>query len=189
MFAAPTFETTYGGTGDDVVQFAGTGNALALTHDGESNFAVYAYGEGTDLLVNEIGPPFPPSDDDPIANAVYLAWADTSDLPGWSLLNPDNMITDEDAIEDDLTIRVHDDIRQTSAAMLDLAPVAQAIVRTTNGVKTESVARLSGLRPKLMVRRPRRSRSWCGSSRSPTRPVVWTLCCGVSATTTLKNSY
>jgi hypothetical protein len=55
VFAAPAFDTTYEATGDDVVQFAGTGDRLAVTHDGESNFVVYAYGAGRDLLVNEIG--------------------------------------------------------------------------------------------------------------------------------------
>ncbi|MBA3688122.1 MAG: hypothetical protein H0W81_04775 [Chloroflexi bacterium] len=47
------------GVGDDVVRVAGALDGLTtvrITHDGESNFAVFGYsGSGTDILVNEIG--------------------------------------------------------------------------------------------------------------------------------------
>jgi hypothetical protein len=44
------------GQGDEVLimESAAFGPAR-LTHDGESNFAVWAYGDSTELLVNEIG--------------------------------------------------------------------------------------------------------------------------------------
>ncbi len=45
------------GQGDDVVFYIGSTTAAAITHDGESNFAVIAHGASDrDLLVNEIGP-------------------------------------------------------------------------------------------------------------------------------------
>ena len=55
VFLAPGFSDTHSGTGDDVVLFQGTGSRLAVTHSGQSNFAIWAYGQNTDLLVNEIG--------------------------------------------------------------------------------------------------------------------------------------
>jgi len=46
-------------TGDDVIllsNFVDTGGAADLTHDGDSNFSIVAWGtDGRDLLVNEIG--------------------------------------------------------------------------------------------------------------------------------------
>jgi hypothetical protein len=43
------------GTGDDVIIYQGEAGAAALTHNGESNFAVWSYGDNTDLVVNQIG--------------------------------------------------------------------------------------------------------------------------------------
>ena len=47
------------GESDDVVlvfDFSDSGGAATLTHNGDSNFAVWAWGStGRDLLVNEIG--------------------------------------------------------------------------------------------------------------------------------------
>jgi hypothetical protein len=44
------------GAGDDVVIYRGDAGAAALTHDGQSNFSMWFYGDSTDLVVNEIGP-------------------------------------------------------------------------------------------------------------------------------------
>ncbi len=53
---AESITTTYQGSGDDVILFAGSGSRMTLTHEGESNFAVIGWSEsGRDLLVNEIG--------------------------------------------------------------------------------------------------------------------------------------
>lgn len=43
------------GIGDDALIYLGDAGAAALSHDGESNFAVWTYGSSTDLVVNEIG--------------------------------------------------------------------------------------------------------------------------------------
>lgn len=43
------------GVGDDVVVYRGGAGAASITHDGVSNFAVWTYGDGSDLVVNEIG--------------------------------------------------------------------------------------------------------------------------------------
>ncbi|MHA6668975.1 hypothetical protein ACX3O0_08905 [Homoserinimonas sp. A447] len=43
------------GVGDDVVIYRGGAGAASITHDGASNFAVWTYGDGSDLVVNEIG--------------------------------------------------------------------------------------------------------------------------------------
>ena len=46
------------GEGDDVVvvsDFIDSGGAATLTHNGDSNFSVWAWGTTRDLLVNEIG--------------------------------------------------------------------------------------------------------------------------------------
>jgi hypothetical protein len=55
LLEQPTLAETTTGTGDEVL-FVDTGSGrLTLTHDGDSNFAVFAYGSTRDLLVNEIG--------------------------------------------------------------------------------------------------------------------------------------
>ena len=48
---------TISGKGDDVVLLlGGTADTAAITHEGEANFVVRAYGDGfPDLIVNEIG--------------------------------------------------------------------------------------------------------------------------------------
>ncbi len=43
------------GHGDDVLVYRGSAGAATLTHDGSSNFAVWTYGDQTNLVVNEIG--------------------------------------------------------------------------------------------------------------------------------------
>jgi hypothetical protein len=43
------------GHGDDVLLYRGGAGAATLTHDGSSNFAVWTYGDQTNLVVNEIG--------------------------------------------------------------------------------------------------------------------------------------
>jgi len=55
---APRASGTVQGTGDDVFFWDGADRTVAaLTHDGDSNFAVWLYSaNGRDLLVNEIGP-------------------------------------------------------------------------------------------------------------------------------------
>ena len=45
------------GSGDDVLSYRGGARVATITHDGESNFVVWAYyAKSTALLVNEIGP-------------------------------------------------------------------------------------------------------------------------------------
>jgi len=44
------------GTGDDVVLYFGEAAPATITHDGSRNFAVWLYGNSTELVVNEIGP-------------------------------------------------------------------------------------------------------------------------------------
>lgn len=52
-------DSTYEATGDSIVIVAGVADGLTpvtLTHDGESNFAIWAWGESSpDLIVNDIG--------------------------------------------------------------------------------------------------------------------------------------
>jgi hypothetical protein len=43
------------GHGDDVLVYRGDAGAATLTHDGSNNFAVWTYGDQTNLVVNEIG--------------------------------------------------------------------------------------------------------------------------------------
>lgn len=43
------------GVGDDVVLYFGEAGPAAISHDGSSNFAVWLYGDSTELVVNEIG--------------------------------------------------------------------------------------------------------------------------------------
>lgn len=43
------------GVGDDVVVYRGKSGAATISHDGQSNFSIWSYGDNTDLLVNEIG--------------------------------------------------------------------------------------------------------------------------------------
>lgn len=44
------------GVGDDVVLYLGDSGAATISHDGSRNFAIWLYGDSTDLVVNEIGP-------------------------------------------------------------------------------------------------------------------------------------
>ena len=44
------------GVGDDVVLYFGDAGPATISHDGSSNFAVWLYGDTTELAVNEIGP-------------------------------------------------------------------------------------------------------------------------------------
>lgn len=43
------------GRGDDVLIYFGDATVADIAHTGDSNFAVWSYGSGSDLLVNEIG--------------------------------------------------------------------------------------------------------------------------------------
>jgi hypothetical protein len=43
------------GTGDDVLIYLGKAGAATISHDGQHNFAVWTYGDRSDLVVNEIG--------------------------------------------------------------------------------------------------------------------------------------
>jgi hypothetical protein len=55
LLEQPSLSDTTSGSGDQVL-FIDTGaGRLTLTHDGSSNFAVFAYSNTRDLLVNEIG--------------------------------------------------------------------------------------------------------------------------------------
>jgi hypothetical protein len=55
LLEQPTLAETSSGSGDEVL-FVDTGSGrLTLTHDGDSNFVVLAYGSMRELLVNEIG--------------------------------------------------------------------------------------------------------------------------------------
>lgn len=51
---APQGATT-SGQGDDVMIYPGDATIADIAHTGDSNFAVWSYGDGSDLLVNEIG--------------------------------------------------------------------------------------------------------------------------------------
>jgi hypothetical protein len=51
-----TFEgAAASGTGDDVLIYLGKAGAATISHDGQHNFAVWSYGDRSDLMVNEIG--------------------------------------------------------------------------------------------------------------------------------------
>lgn len=53
---ARTFDSAIDGTGDDVVAYTGPAGVAQISHQGTSNFAIwYHHGDGTDLVVNEIG--------------------------------------------------------------------------------------------------------------------------------------
>jgi len=60
LFQEPFDTCSVEGCSDDIIllaDFAESGGAADLTHDGDSNFAVVAWGpNGSDLLVNDIGP-------------------------------------------------------------------------------------------------------------------------------------
>lgn len=43
------------GHGDDVLIFRGSAGVATISHIGESNFAIWSYGDRSDLVVNEIG--------------------------------------------------------------------------------------------------------------------------------------
>ena len=43
------------GAGDDVVVYLGDAGAATISHDGARNFAIWSYGDSSDLVVNEIG--------------------------------------------------------------------------------------------------------------------------------------
>jgi len=43
------------GTGDDVLLYFGDATIADIAHSGESNFAIWSYGNRSDLIVNEIG--------------------------------------------------------------------------------------------------------------------------------------
>ncbi len=43
------------GRGDDVLVYIGDATVADIAHTGDSNFAVWSYGNSSDLLVNEIG--------------------------------------------------------------------------------------------------------------------------------------
>ncbi len=43
------------GTGDDVLVYRGDATIADISHAGESNFAVWSFGDRSDLLINEIG--------------------------------------------------------------------------------------------------------------------------------------
>ncbi len=51
----PTLDRTAEGRGDEVLVLEGASGRLSATHDGTSNFALLAWGERRQLLVNEIG--------------------------------------------------------------------------------------------------------------------------------------
>lgn len=56
---APSATCRFTGIGDSVVlvtNFQGSGGTATLTNTGDGNFAIWAYGDDRDLLVNEIGP-------------------------------------------------------------------------------------------------------------------------------------
>ena len=54
LFEQPVLQAGQDGTGDQVLQLAASGR-LTATHGGDSNFALLAWGQRRDLLVNEIG--------------------------------------------------------------------------------------------------------------------------------------
>jgi hypothetical protein len=56
LLNARQFDAQITGTGDDVVAYSGEAQVVALSHQGDANFAVWFYGDQSDLLANEIGP-------------------------------------------------------------------------------------------------------------------------------------
>lgn len=50
------FDADIDGAGDDVVAYLGDTQVVAVTHDGDANFALWSHGEESELLINEIGP-------------------------------------------------------------------------------------------------------------------------------------
>jgi len=52
---APQGETSTG-QGDDVLVYRGDATIADVTHSGERNFVIWSYGDGTDLIINDIGP-------------------------------------------------------------------------------------------------------------------------------------
>lgn len=55
LLSAPELVMPRSGTGDSVLLYRGAAATPTFTHSGESNFAVWSYGDQRDLLVNEIG--------------------------------------------------------------------------------------------------------------------------------------
>lgn len=55
LLALPQFDSATSGVGDAVIVYTGGAGAATLTHDGSSNFAIWSYGDDTDLVVNEVG--------------------------------------------------------------------------------------------------------------------------------------
>ncbi len=54
---SPMMDSISEGSGDEVLLYVGDDSRLTATHDGDSNFAIWAWStNGRDLLVNEIGP-------------------------------------------------------------------------------------------------------------------------------------
>ena len=54
--ALRTFDATGAtGHGDDVILYSGNAGVATITHDGSSNFAIWTYGDQSNLVVNEIG--------------------------------------------------------------------------------------------------------------------------------------
>jgi hypothetical protein len=53
--AARTFDASIDGSGDDVVTYIGDAQVMALSHQGDANFAVWFYGDQEELLANEVG--------------------------------------------------------------------------------------------------------------------------------------
>ncbi|MEO6532047.1 MAG: DUF4190 domain-containing protein [Pseudolysinimonas sp.] len=49
------FDTSTTGHGDNVLIYRGNAGAATISHDGSSNFAIWTYGDQTNLVVNEIG--------------------------------------------------------------------------------------------------------------------------------------
>lgn len=43
------------GQGSDVLLYRGATTVATITHEGDSNFSIWSYGQDTDLLINEIG--------------------------------------------------------------------------------------------------------------------------------------
>ena len=52
---APQGETSTG-QGDDVLVYRGDATIADVTHSGERNFVIWSYGDGSDLIINDIGP-------------------------------------------------------------------------------------------------------------------------------------
>jgi hypothetical protein len=52
---ARSFNASTKGRGDDILIYRGSRGVANISYRGEDNFAVWFYGESSDLLVNEIG--------------------------------------------------------------------------------------------------------------------------------------